>query len=171
MKNQNQEKIRCTISLEGCAGGHDPETPGYWDLHQYGIIIDILEQGSKEGNEKSVLENLNKGEFTTSLSGNFSQDGIKRLREVFNKENVIKAMEGTLTSDLASGILLSEFLNDLRNDIKDCSFDIYVDEYRREIDEDDEDFENEYPDNINDEAFSDIWGWLPKGIVFEKLKS
>ena len=167
MKNQNQEKIRCTISLEGCAGGHDPETPGYWDLHKYGIIIDILEQGSKEGNEKSVLENLSKGEFTTSLSGDFSQDGIKRLREVFNKENVIKAMEGTLTSDLAPGILLSGFLNDLRDDIKDCSFDIYVEEGGN----DDGDDDSEYPNNINEDAFDDIWERLPNGIVFEKLEN
>jgi hypothetical protein len=165
---ENQEKnIRCTISLTTCAGGYDPETPGYWDLNEHEILIDILDQGTKEENEKLVLEKLNEGEFTIEL--NEGQDGIEEIKKLFNKENVIEAMKGSLTSELAPGIILSNFIDDLRSDLEDCCFDIYVMEYGRE---DEEDEENEYPHNINEEAFSDIWsGFCKYNINFEELKS
>jgi hypothetical protein len=167
MKNQEKEKIRCTIRVTGCAGGYDPETPGYWPIHNHKILIDILDQGSKKGNEKSVLEKLNQGEFTIELDE--EQDGIETLKKLFNKENVIKAVTGS--SDLAPGILLSRFLDNLQHAVHMECFEIYVEEYGRVIDEDDDDEYQEYPNNINEDAFDEIISGGGKDIVFEKLEN
>jgi hypothetical protein len=158
MKSQNQEKIRCTIRVTGCAGGHDPETPGYWSTHNHKILIDILDQGSKKKNEKSVLKNLNEGEFTIKLDE--KQEGIETLKRLLNKENVIEAVKGT--SDL------STLLEDVQHAVHTTCFNIYVNEYGEESDEDEY---QEYPNNINEEAFDEILSRGGNDIVFEKLKS
>jgi phosphopantothenoylcysteine synthetase/decarboxylase len=135
------------------------------------ILIDILDQGSKKKNEKSVLKKLNKGEFTIELDE--EQDGIETLKKLFNKKSVIKYFEDALTSDLAPGIILSKFLNDLQNSVRDCCFNIYVEEWGR-VNDDDDDDDSEYPNNINEDAFDEtIRGHSGgyKTIVFEKLKS
>jgi len=160
MKNQEKEKIRCTIRVTGCAGGYDPETPGYWTIHNHRILIDMLDQGSKEGNEKLVLEKLNKGEFTIELDE--EQEGIETLEKLFNKENVIEAVTGS--SDLAPGILLSTLLDNLQHAVHMQCFEIYVEWYG------DEECQ-EYPNNINEEAFDEIISRGGKDIVFEKLEN
>ena len=171
MKKENQEKIRCTIRVTGCTGGHDPESP-QWPTHEHMILIDILDQGSEEGNEKSVLENLNKGEFTIELDE--EQDGIEKLKKLFNKKSVIKYFEDALTSDLAPGIILSKFLNDLQDSVRNRCFNIYVMEWGNGNDDDDGDDDSEYPNNINEDAFDEtIRGHSGgyKTIVFEKLEN
>ncbi len=165
MKNQGEEKIRCTIRVTGCAGGHDPETPGYWSVHDHKILIDILDQGSKKKNEKAVLEKLTKGKFTIELDE--EQEGIKILKRLLNKKNVIEAVDGSLALDLSPKILLSSFLDNLQDSVEECCFlYIYVSEYGRA-----DNVDQEYPNNINGQAFADIIRRGGKDIVFERLTS
>jgi len=162
--SDKKENLRCTIRVSACTGGGDPETPGYWDTHNHEILIDILDQGSKEENEKSVLKKLYEGEFTIELDE--EQLGIEDLEMIFNKKTVIKAVE--LKEDLSS------FVDSLQSSVYDLCWDIYVTTYSESSDdnEDDEDFYcSEYPNNINEEAFYDVMNELGSDIVFEVEES
>ncbi len=166
-KREGQEKIRCTIRVTGCTGGHDPESP-QWPTHDHKILIDILDQGSKKKNEKLLLEKLTKGKFTIELDE--EQDGIETLKELFNKENVIEAVEELSALKLAPGIILSKFLNNLQNSVRACCLEIYVMEWGILSDDEDEDEEEEYPNNINEDALYEIIRSGGKDIVFDISK-
>ena len=155
-----KENLRCTIRVSACTGGNDPETPGYWDTHDHKISIDILDQGSKEENEKSVLEKLYEGEFTIELDEN--QDDIESLKRLFNKNNVIKAVENEKD--------LSNFLDNLQSSVYTKCWDIYVRTYGVASDDDDDSY-GDYPNNINEEAFDEIMNDLGSDIVFEVKES
>jgi hypothetical protein len=182
--SDKKENLRCTIRVSACTGGGDPETPGYWDTHNHEILIDILDQGSKEENEKSVLKKLYEGEFTIELDE--EQLGIEDLEKIFNKKSVIKAVEDasdwlicnfdkTLLETVLDSFdktVLETVLDSLQSSVYDLCWDIYVTTYSKEDDEDDEDGNHwDYPNNINEEAFYDVMKGLGSDIVFEVEES
>jgi len=162
--SDKKENLRCTIRVSACTGGGDPETPGYWDTHNHEILIDILDQGSKEENEKSVLKKLYEGEFTIELDE--EQLGIEDLEMIFNKKSVIKAVEDVGLSSFRTK--LESVVDSLQSSVYDLCWDIYVTTYSKEDDEDDY---SEYPNNINEEAFYDVMKELGSNIVFEVEES
>ena len=167
MKKVNKENIRCTIRVTGCAGGHDPETPGYWDTHNHEILIDILDQGSKEENEKSVLKKLYEGEFTIELDED--QLGIEDLEKIFNKKSVIKEVKDVSEIHYFDKTVLETVLDSLQSSVYDLCWDIYVKTYSKEDDEDGNHWD--YPNNINEEAFYDVMEGLGSDIVFRVEES
>ena len=169
--SDKKENLRCTIRVSACTGGGDPETPGYWDTHNHEILIDILDQGSKEENEKSVLKKLYEGEFTIELDE--EQLGIEDLEKIFNKKSVIKAVEDASEIRYFDKTVLTTVLDSLQSSVYDLCWDIYVTTYSESSD-DDEDVEDlycEYPNNINEEAFYDVMNELGSDIVFEVKES
>jgi len=162
--SDKKENLRCTIRVSACTGGGDPETPGYWDTHNHEILIDILDQGSKEENEKSVLKKLYEGEFTIELDE--EQLGIEDLEMIFNKKSVIKAVEDVKLFSFRTK--LESVVDSLQSSVYDLCWDIYVTTYSKEDDEDDY---SEYPNNINEEAFYDVMKELGSNIVFEVEES
>jgi hypothetical protein len=165
--SDKKENLRCTIRVSACTGGGDPETPGYWDTHNHEILIDILDQGSKEENEKSVLKKLYEGEFTIELDE--EQIGIRGLKMIFNKKSVIKEVEDASEIRYFDKTVLKTVLDSLQSSVYDHCWDIYVTTYG--LDEDDEDDYSEYPNNINEEAFYDVMNELGSDIVFEVKES
>jgi hypothetical protein len=171
--SDKKENLRCTIRVSACTGGGDPESPGYWDTHNHEILIDILDQGSKEENEKSVLKKLYEGEFTIELDE--EQLGIEDLEKIFNKKSVIKAVEDASEIRYFDKTVLTTVLDSLQSSVYDLCWDIYVTTYSESSDEDDEDDDfpsiSEYPNNINEEAFYDVMNELGSDIVFEVEES
>jgi len=169
--SDKKENLRCTIRVSACTGGGDPETPGYWDTHNHEILIDILDQGSKEENEKSVLKKLYEGEFTIELDE--EQLGIEDLEMIFNKKSVIKAVEDVGLSSFRTK--LESVVDSLQSSVYDLCWDIYVTTYSESSDDDDYDVMSddysEYPNNINEEAFYDVMKELGSDIVFEVEES
>ena len=165
--SDKKENLRCTIRVSACTGGGDPETPGYWDTHNHEILIDILDQGSKEENEKSVLKKLYEGEFTIELDE--EQLGIEDLVKIFNKKSVIKAVEDASEIRYFDKTVLTTFLDSLQSSVYDLCWDIYVTTYSKEDDEDGNHWD--YPNNINEEAFYDVMKGLGSDIVFEVEES
>lgn len=172
--SDKKENLRCTIRVSACTGGCDPETPGHWDTHNHEILIDILDQGSKEENEKSVLKKLYEGEFTIELDED--QLGIEDLEKIFNKKTVIKAVEHSLLMYTKCLIpagprstKLLTVLDSLQSSVYDLCWDIYVKTYSKEDDEDGNHWD--YPNNINEEAFYDVMNELGSDIVFEVEES
>jgi len=168
--SDKKENLRCTIRVSACTGGGDPETPGYWDTHNHEILIDILDQGSKEENEKSVLKKLYEGEFTIELDED--QLGIEDLEKIFNKKSVIKEVKDVSEIHYFDKTVLETVLDSLQSSVYDLCWDIYVTTYSKEDDEDDEDGNHwDYPNNINEEAFYDVMNELGSDIVFEVEES
>ena len=174
--SDKKENLRCTIRVSACTGGGDPETPGYWDTNNHEILIDILDQGSKEENEKSVLKKLYEGEFTIELDE--EQLGIEDLEKIFNKKSVIKAVEDASEIRYFDKTVLTTVLDSLQSSVYDLCWDIYVTTHSvRDMkslndDEDDEDGNHwDYPNNINEEAFYDVMKGLGSDIVFEVEES
>jgi hypothetical protein len=165
--SDKKENLRCTIRVSACTGGGDPETPGYWDTHNHEILIDILDQGSKEENEKSVLKKLYEGEFTIELDE--EQLGIEDLVKIFNKKSVIKAVEDASEIRYFDKTVLTTFLDSLQSSVYDLCWDIYVTTYSKEDDEDGNHWD--YPNNINEEAFYDVMKGLGSDIVFRVEES
>ena len=162
-----KENLRCTIRVSACTGGGDPDTPGYWDTHDHTILIDILDQGSKEENEKSVLKKLYEGEFTIELDE--EQIGISGLKKIFNKKSIIKEVEDASDIHYFDKTKLETILDSLQSSVYSLCWDIYVTTYG-EKDEDEDDY-SEYPNNINEEAFDEIMNDLGSDIVFEVKES
>ena len=162
-----KENLRCTIRVSACTGGGDPDTPGYWDTHDHTILIDILDQGSKEENEKSVLKKLYEGEFTIELDE--EQIGISDLKKIFNKKSIIKEVEDASDIHYFDKTKLETILDSLQSSVYSLCWDIYVTTYG-EKDEDEDDY-SEYPNNINEEAFDEIMNDLGSDIVFEVKES
>jgi hypothetical protein len=170
--SDKKENLRCTIRVSACTGGGDPETPGYWDTHNHEILIDILDQGSKEENEKSVLKKLYEGEFTIELDE--EQLGIEDLEKIFNKKSVIKAVEDASEIRYFDKTVLTTVLDSLQSSVYDLCWDIYVTTYSESSDDDEDDGDDdysEYPNNINEEAFYDVMNELGSDIVFEVEES
>ena len=168
--SDKKENLRCTIRVSACTGGNDPETPGYWDTHNHEILIDILDQGSKEENEKSVLKKLYEGEFTIELDED--QLGIEDLQKIFNKKSVIKEVKDVSEIHYFDKTVLQTVLDSLQSSVYDLCWDIYVTTYSKEDDEDDEDGNHwDYPNNINEEAFYDVMNGLGSDIVFRVEES
>ena len=165
--SDKKENLRCTIRVSACTGGGDPETPGYWDTHNHEILIDILDQGSKEENEKSVLKKLYEGEFTIELDE--EQLGIEDLEMIFNKKSVIKAVEDVKLFSFRTK--LESVVDSLQSSVYDLCWDIYVTTYSESSDDEDDDNYSEYPNNINEEAFYDVMKGLGSDIVFEVEES
>jgi hypothetical protein len=165
--SDKKENLRCTIRVSACTGGGDPENPGYWDTHNHEILIDILDQGSKEENEKSVLKKLYEGEFTIELDE--EQIGIRGLKMIFNKKSVIKEVEDASEIRYFDKTVLKTVLDSLQSSVYDHCWDIYVTTYG--LDEDDDYNSGEYPNNINEEAFYDVMNELGSDIVFEVKES
>ena len=149
-----KENLRCTIRVSACTGGGDPDTPGYWDTHDHTILIDILDQGSKEENEKSVLKKLYEGEFTIELDE--EQIGISGLKKIFNKKSIIKEVEDASDIHYFDKTKLETILDSLQSSVYSLWWDIYVTTYGEKDEEEDEDDYSEYPNNINEEAFDEI---------------
>ena len=166
--SDKKENLRCTIRVSACTGGGDPETPGYWDTHNHEILIDILDQGSKEENEKSVLKKLYEGEFTIELDE--EQLGIEDLEKIFNKKSVIKAVEDASEIRYFDKTVLTTVLDSLQSSVYDLCWDIYVTTYSESSDDEDDDYSG-YPKNINEEAFDDVMNKLGSDIVFEVEES
>ena len=164
-----KENLRCTIRVSACTGGGDPDTPGYWDTHDHTILIDILDQGSKEENEKSVLKKLYEGEFTIELDE--EQIGISDLKKIFNKKSIIKEVEDASDIHYFDKTKLETILDSLQNSVYMLCWDIYVTTYGANADDEDEDDYSEYPNNINEEAFDEIMNDLGSDIVFEVKES
>jgi hypothetical protein len=167
--SDKKENLRCTIRVSACTGGGDPESPGYWDTHNHEILIDILDQGSKEENEKSVLKKLYEGEFTIELDE--EQIGIRGLKMIFNKKSVIKAVEDVKLFSFRTK--LESVVDSLQSSVYDLCWDIYVTTYSESSDDEDDEDDNysEYPNNINEEAFYDVMKGLGSDIVFEVEES
>ena len=165
--SDKKENLRCTIRVSACTGGGDPETPGYWDTHNHEILIDILDQGSKEENEKSVLKKLYEGEFTIELDED--QLGIEDLEKIFNKKSVIKEVKDVSEIHYFDKTVLETVLDSLQSSVYDLCWDIYVTTYSKEDDEDGNHWD--YPNNINEEAFYDVMNELGSDIVFEVEES
>ena len=165
--SDKKENLRCTIRVSACTGGGDPENPGYWDTHNHEILIDILDQGSIEENEKSVLKKLYEGEFTIELDE--EQIGIRGLKMIFNKKSVIKEVEDASEIRYFDKTVLKTVLDSLQSSVYDHCWDIYVTTYG--LDEDDDYNSGEYPNNINEEAFYDVMNELGSDIVFEVKES
>jgi hypothetical protein len=173
-----KENLRCTIRVSACTGGGDPDTPGYWDTHDHTILIDILDQGSKEENEKSVLKKLYEGEFTIELDE--EQIGISGLKKIFNKKSIIKEVEDASDIHYFDKTKLETILDSLQSSVYSLCWDIYVTTYGTKKLEDDADINldeikrrvfSEYPNNINEEAFDEIMDDLGSDIVFEVKES
>ena len=122
-----KENLRCTIRVSACTGGGDPDTPGYWDTHDHTILIDILDQGSKEENEKSVLKKLYEGEFTIELDE--EQIGISGLKKIFNKKSIIKEVEDASDIHYFDKTKLETILDSLQSSVYSLCWDIYVTTY------------------------------------------
>jgi len=165
--SDKKENLRCTIRVSACTGGCDPETPGHWDTHNHEILIDILDQGSKEENEKSVLKKLYEGEFTIELDED--QLGIEDLEKIFNKKSVIKEVKDVSGIHYFDKTVLETVLDSLQSSVYDLCWDIYVTTYSKEDDEDGNHWD--YPNNINEEAFYDVMEGLGSNIVFEVEES
>jgi len=165
--SDKKENLRCTIRVSACTGGGDPETPGYWDTHNHEILIDILDQGSKEENEKSVLKKLYEGEFTIELDED--QLGIEDLEKIFNKKSVIKEVKDVSEIHYFDKTVLETVLDSLQSSVYDLCWDIYVNTYSKEDDEDGNHWD--YPNNINEEAFYDVMEGLGSNIVFRVEES
>jgi len=165
--SDKKENLRCTIRVSACTGGGDPETPGYWDTHNHEILIDILDQGSKEENEKSVLKKLYEGEFTIELDED--QLGIEDLEKIFNKKSVIKEVKDVSEIHYFDKTVLETVLDSLQSSVYDLCWDIYVTTYSKEDDEDGNHWD--YPNNINEEAFYDVMEGLGSDIVFRVEES
>jgi len=165
--SDKKENLRCTIRVSACTGGCDPETPGHWDTHNHEILIDILDQGSKEENEKSVLKKLYEGEFTIELDED--QLGIEDLEKIFNKKSVIKEVKDVSGIHYFDKTVLETVLDSLQSSVYDLCWDIYVTTYSKEDDEDGNHWD--YPNNINEEAFYDVMEGLGSDIVFEVEES
>ena len=164
-----KENLRCTIRVSACTGGGDPDTPGYWDTHDHTILIDILDQGSKEENEKSVLKKLYEGEFTIELDE--EQIGISGLKKIFNKKSIIKEVEDASDIHYFDKTKLETILDSLQSSVYSLCWDIYVTTYGEKDEDEDEDDYSEYPNNINEEAFDEIMNDLGSDIVFEVKES
>ena len=164
-----KENLRCTIRVSACTGGGDPDTPGYWDTHDHTILIDILDQGSKEENEKSVLKKLYEGEFTIELDE--EQIGISGLKKIFNKKSIIKEVEDASDIHYFDKTKLETILDSLQSSVYSLCWDIYVTTYGEKDEDEDEDDYSEYPNNINEEAFDEIMSDLGSDIVFEVKES
>ena len=164
-----KENLRCTIRVSACTGGGDPDTPGYWDTHDHTILIDILDQGSKEENEKSVLKKLYEGEFTIELDE--EQIGISGLKKIFNKKSIIKEVEDASDIHYFDKTKLETILDSLQSSVYSLCWDIYVTTYGAKDEDEDEDDYSEYPNNINEEAFDEIMSDLGSDIVFEVKES
>ena len=164
-----KENLRCTIRVSACTGGGDPDTPGYWDTHDHTILIDILDQGSKEENEKSVLKKLYEGEFTIELDE--EQIGISGLKKIFNKKSIIKEVEDASDIHYFDKTKLETILDSLQSSVYSLCWDIYVTTYGERDEDEDEDDYSEYPNNINEEAFDEIMNDLGSDIVFEVKES
>ena len=164
-----KENLRCTIRVSACTGGGDPDTPGYWDTHDHTILIDILDQGSKEENEKSVLKKLYEGEFTIELDE--EQIGISGLKKIFNKKSIIKEVEDASDIHYFDKTKLETILDSLQSSVYSLCWDIYVTTYGAKDEDEDEDDYSEYPNNINEEAFDEIMNDLGSDIVFEVKES
>ena len=173
-----KENLRCTIRVSACTGGGDPDTPGYWDTHDHTILIDILDQGSKEENEKSVLKKLYEGEFTIELDE--EQIGISGLKKIFNKKSISKEVEDASDIHYFDKTKLETILDSLQSSVYSLCWDIYVTTYGTKKLEDDADINldeikrrvfSEYPNNINEEAFDEIMDDLGSDIVFEVKES
>ena len=164
-----KENLRCTIRVSACTGGGDPDTPGYWDTHDHTILIDILDQGSKEENEKSVLKKLYEGEFTIELDE--EQIGISGLKKIFNKKSIIKEVEDASDINYFDKTKLETILDSLQSSVYSLCWDIYVTTYGAKDEDEDEDDYSEYPNNINEEAFDEIMNDLGSDIVFEVKES
>ena len=164
-----KENLRCTIRVSACTGGGDPDTPGYWDTHDHTILIDILDQGSKEENEKSVLKKLYEGEFTIELDE--EQIGISGLKKIFNKKSIIKEVEDASDINYFDKTKLETILDSLQSSVYSLCWDIYVTTYGEKDEDEDEDDYSEYPNNINEEAFDEIMNDLGSDIVFEVKES
>ena len=165
--SDKKENLRCTIRVSACTGGCDPETPGHWDTHNHEILIDILDQGSKEENEKSVLKKLYEGEFTIELDE--EQLGIEDLEKIFNKKSVIKEVKDVSGIHYFDKTVLETVLDSLQSSVYDLCWDIYVTTYSKEDDEDGNHWD--YPNNINEEAFYDVMEGLGSDIVFRVEES
>jgi len=165
--SDKKENLRCTIRVSACTGGCDPETPGHWDTHNHEILIDILDQGSKEENEKSVLKKLYEGEFTIELDED--QLGIEDLEKIFNKKSVIKEVKDVSGIHYFDKTVLETVLDSLQSSVYDLCWDIYVTTYSKEDDEDGNHWD--YPNNINEEAFYDVMEGLGSDIVFRVEES
>ena len=164
-----KENLRCTIRVSACTGGGDPDTPGYWDTHDHTILIDILDQGSKEENEKSVLKKLYEGEFTIELDE--EQIGISGLKKIFNKKSIIKEVEDASDIHYFDKTKLETILDSLQSSVYSLCWDIYVTTYGEKDEDEDEDDYSEDPNNINEEAFDEIMNDLGSDIVFEVKES
>ena len=164
-----KENLRCTIRVSACTGGGDPDTPGYWDTHDHTILIDILDQGSKEENEKYVLKKLYEGEFTIELDE--EQIGISGLKKIFNKKSIIKEVEDASDINYFDKTKLETILDSLQSSVYSLCWDIYVTTYGAKDEDEDEDDYSEYPNNINEEAFDEIMNDLGSDIVFEVKES
>ena len=164
-----KENLKCTIRVSACTGGGDPDTPGYWDTHDHTILIDILDQGSKEENEKSVLKKLYEGEFTIELDE--EQIGISGLKKIFNKKSIIKEVEDASDIHYFDKTKLETILDSLQSSVYSLCWDIYVTTYGEKDEDEDEDDYSEYPNNINEEAFDEIMNDLGSDIVFEVKES
>ena len=164
-----KENLRCTIRVSACTGGGDPDTPGYWDTHDHTILIDILDQGSKEENEKYVLKKLYEGEFTIELDE--EQIGISGLKKIFNKKSIIKEVEDASDIHYFDKTKLETILDSLQSSVYSLCWDIYVTTYGEKDEDEDEDDYSEYPNNINEEAFDEIMNDLGSDIVFEVKES
>ena len=164
-----KENLRCTIRVSACTGGGDPDTPGYWDTHDHTILIDILDQGSKEENEKYVLKKLYEGEFTIELDE--EQIGISGLKKIFNKKSIIKEVEDASDIHYFDKTKLETILDSLQSSVYSLCWDIYVTTYGAKDEDEDEDDYSEYPNNINEEAFDEIMNDLGSDIVFEVKES
>ena len=167
--SDKKENLRCTIRVSACTGGGDPENPGYWDTHNHEILIDILDQGSKEENEKSVLKKLYEGEFTIELDE--EQLGIEDLEKIFNKKSVIKEVKDVSEIHYFDKTVLETVLDSLQSSVYDLCWDIYVTTYSKEDDEDEDGNHWDYPNNINEEAFYDVMEGLGSNIVFRVEES